>query len=293
MYWSDGLCQAFSSNDIVVNEILFNPVKDGFDYVECYNRSGKDIPLNDLSIANRNSTNDIAGIKTVTKDSLHLKPGAYLVITANEKWLRQKYSIPAAAIVCQVSGIPSLPDDEGTIILLRGSDSAVIDEIKYSSGWHFQLIDDPSGVALERISPDFPSQDRNNWTSASSSSGFGTPGAENSQFKQNTNTGKDVAVLPKVFSPNNDGIDDFAQVTIINHVGKIANAVIYDVNGRSVRYLVKNELLGSNNSFVWDGYDDRSQKLPTGIYIVYTQIFDTKGNKNRFRNCIVLNSLRK
>ena len=63
-----------------------------------------------------------------------------------------------------------------------------------------------------------------------------------------------------------------------------------DANGRRVRYLLKNELLGAVNRFTWDGCDDRSKILPSGIYIVLTQVFDLKGNVKKYRNCIVLNS---
>ncbi|MBL7698858.1 MAG: gliding motility-associated C-terminal domain-containing protein [Chitinophagaceae bacterium] len=281
-------------NDIIINEILFNPVKDGFDYVEGYNRSVKTIFLNTLMIANRNSTSDVAGIKTLTKDPIAINPNSYFIVTGNEKWLRQHYAVPSSAIICQVSSLPSFPDDGGSVIFLRKEDSAIIDEVNYSERWHFRMVKDVQGVALEKINYNFPGQDANNWTSASSASGWGTPGDLNSQFRSSDTTNEQVAVLPKVFTPDNDGVDDFAQVSIATaEQGKIANSLVYDMWGRRVRYLVKNEVLGLNNRFTWDGCDDRSQKLPTGIYIVCTQVFDTKGNNNKFRHCIVLSSLKK
>jgi hypothetical protein len=100
-----------------------------------------------------------------------------------------------------------------------------------------------------------------------------------------------VSVLPQIFSPDNDGHDDFTAINInVKEQGKIANAVIYDVAGRRVRYIMKNELLGANNRFLWDGYDDRAQKLGTGIYLIVTQVFDLKGNVSKYKNLVVLNS---
>ena len=279
------------TQEVVINEILFNPVKDGFDYVEGYNNSSITIFLNDMMIANRNGANEIASIRNLSKEPLRVEPGNFFIVTANEKWLREKYIVPASAVICQQTSLPSFPDDEGSVILLRKADTTVIDEFSYSEKWHFQLISEREGVALERIGYDLPTQEKNNWTSASSSSGYGTPGNINSQFMSIVQGDAEVSVLPKIFTPNNDGQDDFAFITInIKQQGKIANAVIYDASGRKVRYILKNELLGANNRFIWDGYDDHSQKLATGIYIIFTQIFDLKGNVNKYRNCIVLKS---
>lgn len=286
--------QEILENEIVINEILFNPSKDGFDYIEGYNRSQKPLPLRSLLIGNRNSTGDIASVKLVTKDSIMLDAGQYFVITANEKWVRQHYPVAPSALICQITSMPSFPDDEGTVLLLRTYDSAVVDEVTYSEKWHFTMLKDVEGVALEKIDYNLPGADKNNWTSAANASGSGTPGQLNSQFRDGFPITDGVAVLPKLFTPDNDGVDDYAQVNIQTHdPGKIANALIYDACGRRVRYLIKNEVLGLHNRFTWDGCDDRSQRLPMGIYIICTQVFDASGNNNKFRHCIVLSNLKK
>ena len=283
--------QLIMPHDVIINEILFNPSKDGFDYVEGYNRSSNSIYLNDLMIANRNAADEIASIKNISKEPLKLEPGTYFIITLNEKWLKKNYKVPESALICLVPSLPSFPDDEGSVIILRKDDSLVIDEFKYHENWHFSLLSDPEGVALERINHSIPPQNKNNWTSASSSSGYGTPGLMNSQYLPDGATMAGISVLPKIFSPDNDGHDDFTSINInVNDQGKIANAVIYDISGRRVRYMLKNELLGIKNRFIWDGCDDRMQMLPSGIYIIATQIFDLKGNVSKYRSCIVLNS---
>lgn len=283
--------QLVMPRDIVINEILFNPVKDGFDYVELYNRSDLTFNGNELLIANRNSANEISSVKPVAKDSIRLTSRGYFVITSNINWLKQHYVIRDTSKIIQVSSLPSFPDDEGCVVLLRKSDSSIIDELSYNKNWHFKMIRDPQGVALERINFDLSTQDKNNWTSASSASGFGTPGYINSQFTNNDQGDEEISVLPGIFSPNNDGQNDFATINIKTHEsGKIANTIVFNTLGRRVRYLLKNETLGANNRFTWDGYDDNDELLPTGIYIIFTQIFDTKGSVSKHRNCIVLNS---
>lgn len=273
--------------DIVINEILFNPPKDGFDYVEGFNRSENTIDLNSVAIGNGKTS------KAITKDSIPLPPGGLFVVTADEQWLRQHYYVPGSAIVYQLASMPSFPDDEGSVILMRTSDSSEIDRVDYHESWHSSLVHDKEGVALERIGYEYPSADKNNWTSASFSSGSGTPGEVNSQFRESGEATSGVSVLPAVFTPDNDGADDFAQLTInAAGPGKVANTIVYDVFGRRVRYLVKNEVLGLNNRFTWDGCDDRLKRLPTGIYLVCTQVFDPDGGVNKFRNVVVLSTLR-
>lgn len=186
-----------SRGDIVINEILFNPPKDGYDYVEGHNNSSTPIDLRSLKIASRNSAQEISSQKQITRDSVWLPPGGYFVVTGNEKWLRHHYYIPAEAIVCAVSSMPSFPDDKGIAILINDQDS-IIDELSYSEKWHFPLIADPSGVALERINFAQPTQNPNNWTSAASSSGYGTPGYKNSEY-QDGSSDNDIVIVPVHF----------------------------------------------------------------------------------------------
>jgi hypothetical protein len=283
--------QPVMPRDVVINEIVFNPVKDGYDYVELYNRSTNDIDLKELMIANRNAANEIASVKNISKETFIIQPRGYFVVVGSRNWLKQHYDVPDSAVIVQLSSLPSFPDDQGCVVLLRKSDSAIIDELDYDERWHFKMITDKQGVALERINIDLPSQDTHNWTSASSSSNFGTPGQINSQFRSNEQGIEAISVLPEVFTPDNDGQNDFTSISInTQERGKIANAVIFNAMGRRVRYLLKNEVLGVKNRFNWDGCDDRDQLLPSGIYIIFTQVFDTKGNVTKHRNCVVLDS---
>ena len=84
-------------------------------------------------------------------------------------------------------------------------------------------------------------------------------------------------------------MDDF--VTIGYHFstpGYVANITIFDAIGRPVRYLQRNALCGIKGNFRWDGLGEKFQKLPVGIYIIYTDIFNLNGKKKQFKNVIVL-----
>ena len=47
-----GMPDSSLENDIIINEILFNPKEDGVDYVEIYNNSNSFLDLSKLRIAN-------------------------------------------------------------------------------------------------------------------------------------------------------------------------------------------------------------------------------------------------
>lgn len=283
-----GLSQEAVSGDVVINEILFNPRPNGFDYVEIYNRSTKVVDAGKLFIANRNNAGAISSLNRMSQNTFLLFPGDYLVVTEDLASLEMNYLVKNKAAVSVISDLPSFPDNEGTVVVVN-SLGVVADEVKYSDDWHFDLIAEDEGVSLERIDPAGPSQDENNWHSAASTAGYGTPGYQNSQFKQTGAVTAALAVTPSVFSPDNDGMDDIAIIKYqAAQTGYVANITIFDAGGRPVRYLVKNAVLGLTGSWVWDGLSEQRQKLPIGTYIIYTEFFNLQGKKERFKNTIVL-----
>jgi hypothetical protein len=273
--------------DIVINEILFNPTPGGFDYVEFYNRSNKVLDAKNLYIANRTAGGGFGAFKSLVFTPFLFFPGDYLVITEDGKWLQQNF-LTNSEMVLQISSMPALPDDKGTIILLDLS-ATVIDELKYDESWHFQLLDNKEGISLERLDYNEKTQVKDNWTSAASAAGFGTPGYKNSHFSEYISGDNIISVSPKIFSPDNDGYEDFAaiQVKMVER-GYVANISIFDVNGRMVRHLTRNAVLGYSGKFFWDGLDDKARILPIGIYIVVTEIFNLKGKTKKFKNIVTL-----
>lgn len=283
-----GVPQVTAPRDVVINEILFDPKPTGFDYVEFYNRSNKTIDASQLHIANRNSSGAISPMIKLSETPLYIFPGDYLVVTQNRNSLAKEFLVKNPDAVLKLSTIPSFPNDKGIVVLLNFQ-GEVIDEVAYSDKWHFALIRDAEGVALERIDPNGSSQDKNNWTSAASTAGYGTPGYQNSQYKLAGNLNATVEVTPKVFSPDNDGFNDLAIISYqFNESGYVANINIFDANGRVVRNLVKNDVLGVKGSWTWDGLDDKQQKLPIGSYVVFTELFNLNGKRQQFKNVIIL-----
>mgnify|MGYP003425525492 FL=1 len=283
-----GLSEIADSLNIIINEILFNPPSNGTDFVEIYNRSNKIIDLKQTYIANRNSAGIISSIKQLSAESLLLFPQDFIVITEDPTIIKRDFITKNMDAFVTVAAMPSFNDDKGDAVILNAQGN-ITDELLYDEKWHFKLIDNREGVALERIDYNGPTQQQDNWHSAATSVGYGTPTYKNSQYKINDGVQGDIRVTPEIVSPDNDGIDDFATVTYnFPSPGYVANITVFDANGRVVRYLQRNALCGITGNYRWDGLGENNQKLPVGIYIIYTEVFNLSGKKKHFKNTIVL-----
>ncbi len=285
-----GLPSSIDSFDIVINEILFNPKSNGVDYVEIYNRSEKIFDLKKLYIANRDlNSGSIRTLSQLTTESQLIFPQEYYVISENGPVVKQNYFAKNPDNFLDVT-MPSYSDDEG-IAAIMNSLGKVVDELHYDAKWHFALIDNEEGVSLERIDYNKPTQDKSNWFSAASTVGYGTPSYQNSQFRMDLTVNGSVTITPKIFSPDNDGFEDFTVINYqVDETGYVGNITIFDASGRPVKVLVKNATLAQVGSFRWDGLNDKFFKVPTGTYIIYTEIFKLDGKKKSFKNTVTVAS---
>lgn len=274
--------------DIVVNEILFNPKESGVDFVELYNNSQKILDLSSFFIGNKNATGQPASIVKCSEQPLYIFPGEYIALSSDPVILQSQYLVPDPRRLVTRSSMPSYSDDKGTVLLLN-SQGILIDEVTYSEKWHFALISNAEGISLERLNAAAASSNPGNWHSASSTIGYATPGYKNSQQSNDQSSGAVMEVLPKIFSPDNDGHEDLASINYqVTEPGYVANITVFDVQGRPVRSLVRSGLMGLKGHWNWDGLDDKKQKLPSGNYIIHAEIFNLRGNKKGYKMVVVL-----
>ena len=165
------------------------------------------------------------------------------------------------------------------MVVLLNENMEIIDEFSYNENMHSPFLTDVEGVSLERISLDDAPIQPENWFSASTESGYGTPGYKNSQAGNENVSAPKVTFEPEAFSPNNDGYNDEYQIHYeFDKPGYIANVWIFDSGGRLVMLqLAKNEILGTSGTFVWNGEDETGQRQPLGVYVVAVEIFNTEG----------------
>jgi len=272
-----GLAEKVKPGDIIFNEILSNPPSYGYDYLELYNRSSAILNCSELWVASKDASGNLKDPVNLIKEERDFLPGEYLVLTENPDWILHNYPNTDGSTMIALSSMPGLPDDIGQVVLLNTS-ADIIDELDYDHHWHSPLLSSESGVALERIRTDLPTNQSSNWTSATAATGYGTPGYQNAEYSMDS-TGADVISLePKVFSPDMDGYQDFLFVHYhLPMAGFIGTISIYDIYGRMVRKLVNNILWGTSGTFRWDGLDEQQKLLPMGHYILVIQLFQPDG----------------
>lgn len=274
--------------DIVLNEVLFNPVPDGEDYVEIYNNSNKEIPLNKLFLASRDNDMELTQMYALTSEKQKLLPFEYLALTKDTLGVFPWFTIPCPECFLQMEKFPSFNNDEDYVVLLN-NELEIIDEFYYFEKMHSPIFYDREGIALERISFSQPTNDVSNWQSASTQSGYGTPGYQNSQFMNEDIQKVSVTFQPEAFSPNDDGYNDSYSIDLImDKPGYICNILVFDSSGRRLCKLADNAVLGTEEQIVWNGEDEAGNRLLTGPYIVMVEVFNTDGTVERFKDGVVL-----
>ena len=277
--------------DLVINEVLFNPFPDARDFVEIYNKSDSEFPLKKLFLASRDNDLELTQIYSLAGDKYLIPPKSYFVFTVDTNGVFPYYSIKCSECFQQVAKMPSYNNDDDYVVLLN-ENREIIDELYYTEEWHHPLLKDVEGVSLERMDVNSPTNDPKNWHSASTESGYATPGYENSQVIQENVQKPKVTFSSESFSPNNDGFHDDYRIDIqTEKPGYVINTWIFDASGSKIIQLAKNEILGISDELVWNGTDETGQRQPLGVYITLVELFDLDGHVYRFKDGVVLTDL--
>lgn len=286
-----GLAETADENDVVINEILFNPWTNGVDYVEVYNRSQKVIDLNRLQIGSIKISPPNppdTSFYLISDEQQMLVPGEYLVLTSSPETVKKQYYTSNPNGFLRVDPFPAYNNDKGVCILAT-LEGKPVDVFDYSEEMQYPLLNYVDGVSLERTGFDNPTQDANNWHSAAESVGFGTPAYQNSQFIPAGETENNLTIDPEIFSPDNDGYNDVLSIKYhFDQPGYTMTVNVFNSGGQLIRHLVNNEYLGTEGSVNWDGIQDNNTKAPIGIYIFYIQVFDLNGNVKKYKKTGVL-----
>lgn len=274
--------------EIVINELLFNPMSGGSDFVELYNNSEKIFDLKLLWLSNKDEAGETDDSYQLSNISRLLLPGEFCAVSEDIAFLPANYYVPYLQNLHECNYLPSMADDAGTVILTDRFFS-VIDEVSYTDDQHYQLLASDDGVSLERINYDMASEDPANWHSASQTAGFATPGYENSQYASEIVAQSSITLSPEVFSPDNDGVDDRLSIVYkLDNPGYTATVAVYNSDGKFITYILNNQMLGREGILFWDGFDNGNNICPIGIYIIYVEMFNLNGSKIVEKHAAVL-----
>ncbi|MCB0738332.1 MAG: lamin tail domain-containing protein [Bacteroidetes bacterium] len=276
------------SLDLVINEVLFNPVNGGSDYIEIYNRSQKYFDLRTLAIGQLDEFGQIGKQGIVGENGFLLAPEEYALFTADTLNVYDNYVTKGRHRLIESEFMPSMADNEGGLVLINENGNKV-DALQYFDDWHHPLIKDKNGVSLERISSNEPTQNSHNWHSASSAAGYGTPGYKNSQSSSEFGSNETVSLSSNTLSPDGDGFEDYVEIKVsATDLNSTVAISIHNLAGVLTAQLVKNDILGSESIYTWNGTTSLGEKAPIGAYIILVEVVNTNGSVQTIKKPIAI-----
>jgi len=285
-YYIPGPCRP---GDMVINEVLFHPDASGSRFIEFYNCSTKIISLNTLLVSNSGGGNTSAQPGRLCSGERFLAPMDYYVVSADSAKLCSRYFVPSPGKVAGLEHFPSMNSDSGYIMLQSAADSMVIDAMSYNESMHLPFLSSTLGVSLERLDPRVPSNCMANWQSASETSGFASPGYDNSHYVIDPGNGLDLQLSSPVFSPDDDGKDDLLFIKVNNvEAGTLLSLRIFDIKGNLVKIIAGSSTVSENSLFLWDGTGDNNLIAGMGYYVVFAESISISGKHSKVKKAVIV-----
>jgi len=285
-YYIPGIC---ASGDLIINEVLFHPDARGSKFIEFYNRSSKAIDLSSLSIGSVGAGGVAMEAERLCIEERMLLPGDYYVISEDSANLCTRYYVPFHSKIAEVKDFPAMSADSGSLFLFSCKDSLTVDAMAYNSKMHLPFLSKTEGVSLERINAQMPSDDAATWQSASETSGYASPGYENSHYSYDQGKGVDLQLSSPIISPDNDGRDDLLYINM-NSVepGTLLSLRIYDLRGNPLKTITSQTTVSENSIFIWDGTGDNNRIVPMGYYIILSESISISGKHTSLKKAIAV-----
>jgi hypothetical protein len=283
-----GLPKYPEKGDVVINELLFDPETGGNDFIEIINTSNAIINAKHLQLSNRNTDGTINPTTHTYENNFNLFPFEPIVFTTDSTYIIKKWSNTKKDRLLLMKSMPSMPDDDGNLLLLNYSGS-IIDELQYDKFMHHSLLRNKEGVSLEKINYEISSSQKDNWHSASASANYATPTNINSQYKNQDESKNWIQIDQNVIHPDNNGQHDFLQINYqFDEPGTLLTVYLFNQQGEKLITILNNLLCGKNGQFNWNGMNNQNNYLTTGIYILVADAFHLNGKRKRYKKVIAI-----
>ncbi len=274
---------SYNRNDLVINEIMFDPGADNNEFVELLNLTGTSINIGGWKI-----TGESGNSFKLSDNSFQVPGNSYFILAADSTVIK-KYNLfdfPTKNIL-NISNLGL--SNEGELLLLKDLKGNIIDSLNYLSKWHNKNFTSAKNISLEKINPKLNGNLFSNWSSSANSIGA-TPGKQNSIYAMNQNSESKISVSPNPFSPDNDGFEDFSIINFnLSQATSQVRIKVFDSRGRLVRTLINNQASGQSGSVVFNGLDDNGNALRIGIYIIFLEALnDNNGVAENLKTVIVV-----
>ena len=276
--------QTANRQNILINEIMFDPKPNQSEYIELRNATKNHLLLNGLYL-----NTDIPEFDGKIIDTLGLviRPNAYIFLSKDTANNQSNYS-HINPLKWYPYFTPSLLNNSGSFIGLHNVLGHYIDSVHYSNTMHYPLLKNTQGVALERISSGTNSNTNDVFTSAAQNSGFATPGLKNSAEIETKPSSGILSLSDDYLSANGDGYQDAIQIKYSNKSEEVINLLIYDRAGFVIKTIAQNHFHTYESSFIWKGDTDDNQIPESGVYILVLTVESNGSTKGKIKRVVTV-----
>ena len=283
-----GLSKYPKKGDLIFNEILFDPLPGGSDFVEIINTSNSIINIKNILLSNRNTDGSINPATHEYSTNYNLFPFEPVVLTTDTGDVMKRWQSINRERLVQMKSLPSMPDDDGKLLILNNS-GEIMDEFQYDKYMHYPLLRNKEGVSLEKINYKISSQQSDNWHSASASENYATPTRVNSQFINQEDSKNWIQIDQNIVNADNNGSEDFLHINYqFDEPGTLLSIHLFNQQGSMVCKIVNNLMCGRNGAFNWKGTDNQNNYIASGIYILVAEAFHLNGFRKRYKKVIAV-----
>ena len=256
--WPIDLSQLWlPASPIKINEIFPRGNAGEPEWFEVVNVSQMIINLKNWAFGNSED------IDTITVSDCLLRPGDFLVLTANGALFNRRY--PAKNRILAPPRWHALDNYNDTLCLWDGNHT-----LKERVCWRSDWFSGWSSQSLERVALSCSGMDKSSWALAVSP----TPGQPNAAIFWRAGEEPHLdAAAPLPFTPNHDGRDDNLSIFIDLPAEYSATVAIYGFSGKKLR-----SFSGPvSHQISWDGKLDNGLPAPVGPFFVVMEATSAKG----------------
>ncbi|MDD3043999.1 MAG: lamin tail domain-containing protein [Candidatus Delongbacteria bacterium] len=253
---------------LTINEFMKNPAAGQCEYIEICNISGGEIDLGDFALSDENKANAV-----FFPDSVCL-PGDLIVMAKDEQIYNFSGVLNSRVFIAP--GLAAINNTDDTIFLIA-ADGLASDSVSYEG------FDDDAGRSIEKINPEFASDDPGSWIYCVTD---GTPTIENSVYQSPEDIGSSAnfSISPKTATPNEDGEDDNLLISYeFDSAYVYLTMKIFNIKGQLISMPKNGDYCSSSGSIVWNCRSESGKVIDTGAYICMLKARDDKSRTTELK----------
>ena len=251
-----------TSGSLVINEINYNSSEDheSGDWIEIFNPGEMDIDVSGYKLKDDNNDHSYN-----FPDETIIASGEYLVISNNLEAFSELYSNQIPIVGPFDFGFGGGGDE----VRIFDQEGILVDSVSYDDESPWPIEPDGSGPTLELKNSNLDNELAESW---SSSSGFGSPGMQNTNYlnilENEDQTPSEYSLLPAYPNPFNGSVNiPFAVPYQTN-----SKIIIFNVIGQKVNEISIEHFGTGKHTINWNGENELGHDVGSGIYFAQLDI---------------------